>query len=119
MARKQNSLYLISVVLFMVALPALSIYVEYLTNNHLFGWLLIGKWFIFWAVGIRLFGLVGILTLYKSDWTQPMAMVGGLYFGLAGIQHILKNPSGNNERIALISDLFIFVLIAFYLLFTL
>jgi hypothetical protein len=48
-----------------------------------------------------------------------VAIIEGLYFGLAGIQHILKKPDSANESIAMISDLFIFLLIGLYLAFTL
>ena len=47
-----------------------------------------------------------------------MAIVGGLYFGMAGIQHIYKKPASANETIALFSDLFIFTILLLYLLFS-
>ncbi len=152
------SLYLISVLLFMLVLPVTSILGEWQFYHSQPGWALIGKWLVFWAVGVRLFiagirqvtkpaftakeifnisgteslviikelgfanicfGLIGMLSLIKPAWCQPAAITGGLYFGLAGIQHLFKKPDSNNEVIALVSDLYIFVLLLLYLIFTL
>jgi hypothetical protein len=154
MAAKKPSLYLISILLFMLILPVVSIAFEWGT---LPAWRLIGKWFVFWAVGVRLFiagvrqvakpeftakdifhidsreslvivrelgfanlsiGLAGILSLLKTGWTEIAAISGGLFFGLAGLLHVLKKRSSTNEVIAMISDLFIFLVIILYLLFT-
>jgi hypothetical protein len=151
-------LYLVSVLLFMLVLPIASILFEWLGHPSSFSWILIGKWFVFWSVGIRLFiagvrqvsqpaftakeifringeesfpvikelgfgnlslGLAGILSLVKIEWCQISAIAGGLYFGLPGILHVLRKPDGNNETIAMVSDLFIFVIIFLYLFFTL
>ena len=62
--------------------------------------------------------LAGILSLLKTDWTEIAAIAGGLFFGLAGLLHVLKKPGSTNEVIAMISDLFIFLIIILYLLFT-
>jgi uncharacterized protein DUF6790 len=143
--------------LFMVVLPVASIAIEYFSHSSALGWPLLGKWYVFWAIGIRLFiagirqvakpaftaqeifrikneesfvlvkelgfanicmGLAGILSLLKPDWCILAAICGGLYFGLAGIQHIIKKPASVNETIALVSDMYIFVLMVLYLAFT-
>jgi len=158
MTRNKPSLYLISVMLFMLILPAGSIVYQCLTQKTPFDWPLIGKWFLFWSVGVRLFiagirqvtkpaftakeifhinneeshiiikelgfgnlsiGLIGILSIFKTAWCAPVAIAGGLFFGLAGIQHILNRPASKNEMIAMISDLYIFCIMALYLFFTL
>jgi hypothetical protein len=158
MAQNKPSLYLVSVLLFMLILPVASILVQTLVQSSPLNWLLIGKWFVFWVVGVRLFtagirqvakpeftareifhlegeesfvvirelgfanicmGLLGILSLLKVEWCQLAAIGGGLYFGLAGLLHIIKKPVSTNETIALVSDLYIFVLMALYLFFTL
>jgi len=64
-------------------------------------------------------GLIGILSLLKPVWNAPAAIAGGLYFGLAGLSHLLKKPESKNEVIAMISDIFIFLLMLVYLLYTL
>ncbi len=115
-----------------------------------------GKWFFFWAIGIRLLvtglmqvfnpaytgGIVGddqsyliiqelgfanllmgslaILSLYKPAYIE-VASMGGIYMGLAGILHVLRvhTEVSQKETIALISDLYIFVIAVLYLLYRL
>lgn len=152
MSGTKPNIYLISVISTMLILPVASIAIDN-TNHSVSLCHLIGKWFVFWAIGIRLFlaglrqatkpsftakeifhlegsdsfpivrelgfgnltiGTGGILSIVHPDWTAIMAIVGGLYFGLAGILHVFKKPDTFNESIALISDLFIFVLMAAY-----
>ncbi len=158
MVRSKPSLYLVSILLFMFILPVSFIVFQLLVPKIPLTWSLIGKWFLFWSVGVRLFvagvrqitnpgftarrifqiqgqesytvirelgmanislGIAAMLSLFKTSWSAPVAFIGALFFGLAGIQHVLKKPESNNELIALVSDLFIFCLLAFYLLFTL
>jgi hypothetical protein len=150
-------LYLISVLLFMFVLPLTFILVQYSGYGLPLGWALIGKWFVFWSVGVRLFiagirqvskpaftatqifhitdkasfvivrelgfanlsiGFIGMLSLFKAEWCVLAAIAGGLFFGLAGIGHLFKKPDSHNEVIALISDLFICVVMVLYLIFT-
>ena len=158
MAGKKLSLYVVSVILLMLVLPVVSITVAHLTCGVPLGWLLIGRWFVFWALGMRLLtagirqamkpeftakeifhftgdesfpvvrelgfaniclGLIGVLSLIKVEWTQAAAICGGLYMGIAGIQHVIKKPASFNEWVAMVSDLFIFVIAGLYLFFTL
>ncbi len=151
------SLYLMNVLVVMLILPVLSITVECLTHSSIFGWALIGKWFVFWGIGVRLFtagirqvakpaftaqeifhisneesfvivkelgyaniclGLMGILSIFSIFWCPLAAIGGGLYFGLAGLQHIIKKPVSANETIALVSDVLIFGLMVGYVAFT-
>jgi hypothetical protein len=154
MAKNKPSLYLISILLFMLLLPTGCIFWEYIIRRAAFGWPLTGKWFLFWAVGVRLFiagirqatnpaftakeifhlsgeesfpiikelgfanicmGLISILSLWYAAWRMPTAVAGGLYFGLAAIMHMTKKPASRNELIALVSDLFIFIIMLGYL----
>ena len=158
MSQRKPPVYLISVLLFMLILPVGFILIQWQVSKMEIGWPLVGKWFVFWSVGIRLFiaglrqvtkpaftakeifhmtgdesyvvirelgfanlcfGTLGILSLFKPGWCQPAAVAGGLYFGLAGILHVFKKPDSRNEVIALISDLYIFLILALYLSFTL
>jgi len=111
---------------------------------------LLGKWFIFSAVGLRLllagikqttnpaftaktifqieqkdvlpivrelgfanicFGLIGIVSLFLPGWRIVSAFGSGLYYGIAGLQHIIKRPAGANEKFALITDILIFIIL--------
>jgi hypothetical protein len=153
---KKPSIYVISVLLFMLILPIVSIIVEQGESTSLHRWPLIGKWFVFWGVGVRLFvagirqvakpeftareifhmsgveglviikelgfanisiGLAGIVSLFKPEWTELAGIAGGLFFGLAGVLHVIKRPDSFNEWVAMISDLFFFGVIGLYLCF--
>ncbi|TAL29563.1 MAG: hypothetical protein EPN93_20970 [Spirochaetes bacterium] len=61
-------------------------------------------------------GLPGVVSLFFPHWRLAAACAGGLYMGIAGIQHVFKKPTGSNEITAMISDLFIFLLMAAYVL---
>lgn len=61
------------------------------------------------------FGLVGIVSLAKPEWRPVSAFASGMYYGLAGLMHVLKKPAGVNERFALWTDWVIFgVLVGYF-----
>ncbi|MGA8770582.1 MAG: DUF6790 family protein [Rhodomicrobium sp.] len=145
-------MYLIAVILLLFIFPAASVLIDMLRAGSGADWmLLVGKWFVFWAVGVRLFiaglrqvfqprftaetifeikdesvyavvrevgfgnisiGALGLLSLADSRWVVPAAIVGGLYYGLAGVGHVFRGKRNFSEWTALISDLFIFGLLA-------
>jgi hypothetical protein len=145
-------MYFISVFLLLLVFPALSVIIEALHIGGADIMALIGKWFVFWACGVRLFvagltqtfrpeftaksifdidapaahaivrevgfgnlamGTLGLASLAEPSWVVPAAIVGGLYYGLAGLGHFARK--GNlKEQIALWSDLAIFVLLAVF-----
>lgn len=147
-------MYLALIVLLMAVLPLLSIVVDYAYAAGDADLIVIcGRWFVFWAVGIRLLlagirqtvqpsftaetifrikdpaahkivselgfgnlaiGLLGVLSLFRDDWLLPAAISGGLFYGLAGIKHVLNSEWTETEIIAMISDLAIFAILAFY-----
>src|SRR5688572_4432308 len=123
-------MYIAIVILLLFVLPVSSISVELLVlNSAVDPWFLVGKWFVLWAVGVRLFmaglkqttkpeftakrifeiespdvfvvirelgfanlsmGLLGLSSIFKPEWVMPAAIVGGLYYGLAGVGHFFK-----------------------------
>ncbi len=139
-----------------VIFPVFSILVEWLLNKDIsISLALAGKWFIFWAVGLRLFiaglrqaitpsftaktifhieneeshvivrelgfanicfGLVGIISLFLPSWRIVSAFGSGVFYGIAGVNHLIKKPVGPNETVALVSDIFIFLCLLTYLL---
>jgi len=152
--QKNRYTFLLVNILVMLVLPVFCIVSENQIENAAFNWSLIGKWFIFWPVGIRLFmagikqssnpeftasrifhlkstesfvvirelgfanisiGVMGILSVINNSWRPLAAITGGLFFGLAGLQHLFKKPDSQNEVIAMVGDLFIFLLMIFYL----
>jgi hypothetical protein len=139
-------------------LPLLSIIAETWTEHSPVSWELVGKWSIFWAIGIRLFtagikqasspeftatsifklkgresyvvirelgfanislGVMGILSVINDNWRVIAAITGGLFFGLAALQHCLKKADSRNEVVAMLYDLLVFFGILFYLVFKL
>jgi hypothetical protein len=64
------------------------------------------------------FGLVGIISLFRSDWRNVSAFASGMYYAFAGILHLLKKSAGANEKFALWTDLIIFALLTIYFILT-
>jgi hypothetical protein len=149
-------MYFASVLLLLLIFPVASIAIEAAAANHAAGLIfLMGKWFVFWAAGIRLFiaglrqaiqpeftlreifgitdrapfpivrelgfanlsmGLLGICSVFRNDWIVPGAMVGGLYYGLAGAGHIFQGHKNSKEYVAMISDVWAFLVLTGYAL---
>jgi hypothetical protein len=134
-------------------IPAAGSVAEHLSQLLFLSFELFCKWFIFSAVGLRLFvagimqtvkpaftakeifyinnpeifpivrelgfanlcfGLVGIISLFKPEWRIVSAFASGIYFGIAGLQHLIKKPVGANEKFALWTDLLIFIVLLAY-----
>jgi len=153
-----NKGYILGVSLLTFILPVAAAAIERVVHPDVaFSFALAGKWFIFSAVGLRLFaagikqvkdpaftakqifhieaaealpvvrelgfanlcfGLVGILTLWLPQWRIVSAFASGIYYGIAGLQHLVKKPAGANEAFALITDIIIFaVLLVYFVLF--
>lgn len=144
-------MYLAVIVLTMGVLPVVSILIEALPFPGGAGLVaLIGKWFVFWAVGVRLLlagvrqifdpaftaqtifkvtdkpaqkivaelgfgnvaiGTLGVLAIFKSRWVMP-AVAGLVFSGLAGVKHLLTSDRARLEDLALISDIWIAVVLA-------
>jgi hypothetical protein len=142
-------MYLVSVVLLLAILPAVSVIIEAVMAPHGMSILgLVGKWYVFWACGIRLLlagarqvsqprftaaeifdldavkafpivreigfanlamATLGVCTIFRPAWLLPAAVVGGLYYGLAGLGHVCRGAERNlNETVAMVSDGFAF-----------
>jgi len=56
-------------------------------------------------------GLLGISSLFKPEWRLASAFASGLYYGIAGFQHLLRKPVSKNEYFALWTDLLIFIVL--------
>jgi len=154
MAAQINKKYIYGVSIITFVLPLVSAYIGSLIGSHEpLSFESIGKWFIFYAVGLRLFiagirqstnpaftakqifhiestdsypimrelgfanlcfGLIGLISLFMPDWRIVSAFGSGIYYGLAGVLHLIKKPAGANEKYALITDFIIFILLAIY-----
>jgi len=144
--------YFVVIALTMFILPAASILVEWSLHSSSLLWL-IGKWFVFWAVGVRLLlagvrqyfqpaftsrdilgiespdvlvlvrelgganaaaGIVGLASIVLPTFVLPSAIGSGLFYLVAGIEHLKTKRRGTNETVAMGSDLFAaLVLIAY------
>jgi hypothetical protein len=65
-----GTMYLVSVVLLMLVFPAASIYAEHAfwhANAPLM--MLVGKWFVFWSAGVRLF-IAGLRQFFQPRFTS-------------------------------------------------
>ena len=153
---KISKSYLLIVLLLMLVLPCLSVIIEYYLGKQQLSLMnLTGKWFVFWAVGIRLFtaglkqtinpsftaesifhikdkesfvivkelgfanicfGTIAIISLIVPCWRVAAACSGGLYIAIAGINHIIKKPVSPNEWIAMLSDIFIGIVMLAYII---
>jgi hypothetical protein len=51
-------------------------------------------------------GALGICSLFERGWAVPAAIVGGLYYGFAGLMHLVKGGRNAKEQMAMISDVF-------------
>jgi hypothetical protein len=60
-------------------------------------------------------GVVGIASLAKPSFTLPVAIAAAIFYGIAGIRHVAGSNSSRNENIAMISDLFVALILALYL----
>lgn len=59
-------------------------------------------------------GALGIATFFEPAWLVPAAIVGGLYYGLAGLGHGVKGERNAKENIALATDFFAFAVLAVF-----
>ncbi len=104
MARPKVQLYLVSVLLFMLILPIGCIVTEHIHSPDLSVWFLVGRWFIFWAIGVQLF-IAGIKQsvnpaftakqIFRLDSTDSFIIIRELGFanisiGFAGILTVIE-----------------------------
>jgi len=150
--------YLVSVLLLTVLLPLLSLAVDrFVLHSPLSHTALLGKWFVFWAAGVRLFvaglrqtsqpqftakqifhmtgdealpvvrelgianlatGVAGIISLWRPSFVLPIAIVGAVFYGLAGIYHTRQPRESANENVAMLTDLWVSLVLIAYIVVT-
>jgi hypothetical protein len=143
--------YLAIVILTMFLLPLGSTAIEHAVRPEAALMWLLGKWFVFWGVGVRLVlaggrqvlqpaftareifhmesrdalplvrelgianlatGVVGLASLLQPTFVLPVAISAAIFYGIAGLRHIVERGRSGNETIAMLSDLFIFAVLA-------
>lgn len=55
-------------------------------------------------------GMTACLALFYTSFYVPGILLGMLYFGLAGFMHVSKKAATFNEGVALVSDLYVFII---------
>jgi hypothetical protein len=146
-------MYYAAVAALMLILPVLSIAIDAGTQHAGPIWPLVGKWFVFWSVGLRLLlaglrqmlqprytaekilglkgedallvirelgfanvsiGTIGLISLWVPGWTTAAALAGGIFYGLAGLNHVRVPHRNRLENVAMVSDLFAAVILLVY-----
>src|ERR1700742_4732226 len=59
-------------------------------------------------------GTIGLLSLPFAGFLLPAAVTSGLYYALAGAFHVARKRHGAEEAIAMLSDLFVAIVVASY-----
>lgn len=147
-------MYILIVLLLMVVLPIISTGLEHsYFHSPLPLMSLVGKWFVFWGVGIRLAsagfrqlfqprfttehifgirgedalpfvrelgaanlatGIVAIASLSKPSFVLPVAISAAVFYGVAGVRHAAHHGRTHIQNFTMVSDLFIFLVLAAY-----
>jgi len=56
--------------------------------------------------------VVGLASLFAPDFVMPSAISAGVFYGVAGVRHVAEREKSGNEVIAMVSDLFAFLVLA-------
>lgn len=147
-------MYVLIVAALMIAFPVVSILIETIfRDNGVTLGASVGKWFVFWAVGVRLLlagmrqifeprytaqrilglsgedslllvrelgfattaiGCVGAGSIFASGWVVPTAVAGAIFYGLAGINHAIHKRRNRLQNTAMVSDLFVALVLSIY-----
>ena len=146
-------MYLAVVALTLFVLPIGSTLVDHILHPDAALVWLIGRWFVFWGVGVRLAlagarqtmqpaftareifhmsgdealpvvrelgvanlgaGVVGLLSFAAPSFVLPAALYAAIFYGAAGVGHVVQRDRSANETIAMASDLFVFVALAIF-----
>jgi hypothetical protein len=59
-------------------------------------------------------GIAGMVSLARPGFVLPVALIAGIFYGVAGVRHAVKGGRTGNENIAMIGDLFVFLVLASY-----
>ena len=60
--------------------------------------------------------VVGLLSLAVPSFTLPIAVSAGIFYGAAGVRHAAERSRSFNENVAMLSDLFLFAVLAAFVL---
>jgi hypothetical protein len=57
-------------------------------------------------------GSIGLASLFAPSWLIAAALAGAIFYGLAGINHLLHQPRNKLQNVAMVSDLFASLVLA-------
>jgi len=57
-------------------------------------------------------GMIGLVSIFNGAWVMPAAIAGCVFYGFAGVRHVVQRNRNTLENTAMASDLFIFVVLA-------
>lgn len=79
------------------------------TAREILGLQSTGSWTLVRELGFGnlALGIVGVLSLWLPSWQLAAALAGGLFYMLAGINHALQKHRNRLENVAMVSDLFV------------
>ena len=60
-------------------------------------------------------GTLGVLSVLDRSLLVPAALVSGLYYGFAGLGHLFQGGLNLKRRVAMLTDLWVFAVLAVYL----
>ena len=60
-------------------------------------------------------GIVGMVSLAQPGFVLPVAIIAAIFYGVAGIRHVAERERTRNESIAMVSDLFGFLVFVAYI----
>ena len=61
-------------------------------------------------------GLVGLLSLAIPSFILPVSISAGVFYGVAGVRHVVERGRSLNETVAMVSDLFLFAVLASFVI---
>jgi len=139
-------MYIAMLIGLMLIFPLASIAIEVFMHNHgVLNVATVGKWFVFWAVGVRLLiaglrqiaqprytaetilgvkdpdamlivrelgfantaiGSVGVVSIFLVGWTAPLAVIGAIFYSLAGTNHVAHKKRSKIQNAAMTSDFY-------------
>jgi hypothetical protein len=145
-------MYVAMLISFMLILPVVSIALEgVIYNQGVLDVAVAGKWFVFWAVGVRLLiaglrqivqprytaetilgvknpdatlvvrelgfantaiGSAGLGSIFLAGWTLPLAVIGVVFYALAGISHVMHKQRNKLQNAAMTSEFFAATMLA-------
>jgi hypothetical protein len=132
-----NKGHLIDVYVFTIALPFAAVVIEAIGNMGRISTVVIAKWFLFFAIGIRFllvgikqmtmtksrtgeiflsFGAIGFISLLVPSWRIVSAFSSSLYYGTAACAHFFKKPSSSDEMFIMLSNGCIFLVLVLLLI---